>query len=294
MRPDDRAIAGCYQLCASVGQGDPAAPLLHQVPQAHPDHRAVINVDPVAVGPFGRPADQNVRQPRALGARHPRIADPGLGQQYAVDSPLCDEAPEANRLASHPRATGAGHSRDPRRPRPRRRASPTDRWSDDGDRPGGMTNPKVCIEPRLSACAAAFGTKPASCMTLSMRSRVGWLMGRLPERAYDTVLRDTPASSAMRPISTALLITLVNGIVVEVTADRPAHRRCLTLARARRLPRASSSHRRAEWVDHRAEALGPGRAKAHRVAWSCRRRPATSSLCTGPDVTRTPEGNHSL
>jgi hypothetical protein len=52
----------------------------------------------------------------------------------------------------------------------------------------------------LRARAPAFGVKPSSATARSMRSRVSVEIVRLPESAYDTVERETPACRATSPI----------------------------------------------------------------------------------------------
>ena len=87
------------------------------------------------------------------------------------------------------------------------------------------------------ARAPAFTVKPRRSIAASIRSRVSLEIERLPDRAYDTVLRDTPASRATSPmVATMLLSTfLVNRFdksmkldpVLQVSCGRTMHDRDL-------------------------------------------------------------------
>ena len=56
-----------------------------------------------------------------------------------------------------------------------------------------------------SALAPAFGVKPSWLIADSMRSRVSREIVRLPDSAYETVLRETPAALATSPIVATLV-----------------------------------------------------------------------------------------
>ena len=56
------------------------------------------------------------------------------------------------------------------------------------------------------ARAPAFTVNPRFTMAFSIRSRVSREMERLPDSAYETVLRETPAARATSPIVAIVLL----------------------------------------------------------------------------------------
>ncbi len=70
-----------------------------------------------------------------------------------------------------------------------------------------------------SARAPALTVNPRLAMASSMRSRVSREMDRLPDSAYDTVLRETPASRATSPM--VAIVLLVRVVPVSTTTVEP-------------------------------------------------------------------------